>query len=69
MIEYESSSENEISGWATVVVPPTLVRALDRYIAEEAPHLSRPQALCRALQDWCVEMGYLKPQQGGTDSC
>jgi hypothetical protein len=47
------------TGWATVLVPPTLVTALDRYIAEEAPGLSRPQAMCHALRDWCVEMGYL----------
>jgi hypothetical protein len=50
---------DDTPGWATVLVPPTLVRALDRYIAEEAPNMSRPQAMCRALQDWCTEMGYL----------
>jgi hypothetical protein len=51
--------DHKTTGWDTVLVPPTLVRAMDRYIAEEAPNMSRPQAMCRALQDWCTEMGYL----------
>jgi len=55
-------------GWATVLVPPTLVRALDRYIAEEAPNMSRPQAMCRVLRDWCTEMGYLTCSGMNTDS-
>jgi hypothetical protein len=58
MAEVENSAD-DTTGWATVLVPPTLVRALDRYIAEEAPRMSRPQAMCRALQDWFTEIGYL----------
>jgi hypothetical protein len=55
------------TGWATILVPPTLVRALDRFIAEEAPGMSRPEALRRALQDWCCGMGYLPPAHGDPD--
>lgn len=67
MAEVENPDDNA-TGWATVLVPPTLVRALDRYIVEEAPNMSRPQAMCRALQDWCTEMGYLSCKGLDADS-
>ncbi|WP_119271466.1 hypothetical protein [Taklimakanibacter deserti] len=51
------------TGWATILVPPTLVKAFDRYIAEEAPDMSRPQVMCHALRDWCAEMGYLSSRR------
>ena len=59
MARIPDTPDDDATGWTTVLVPPTLVKALDRYIAEEAPTISRPEALCRALQDWCAEMGYL----------
>lgn len=64
----EKGSAEEDVGWATIVVPPTLVKAADRYIAEEAPRLSRPEALCRALQEWFTGMGYLPPCSRDADS-
>ncbi len=67
MAKVENPDDNA-TGWATVLVPPTLVRALDRYIVEEAPNMSRPQAMCRALQDWCTEMGYLSCNGMDADS-
>ena len=36
MAGVENSPDDNTPGWATVLVPPTLVKALDRYIAEEA---------------------------------
>jgi hypothetical protein len=61
-----------MTGWATMV-PPTLIRAFDRFIAEEAPGMSRPDALCRALQEWasptCAESsGFLSDARVSSES-
>jgi metal-responsive CopG/Arc/MetJ family transcriptional regulator len=42
-----------------VRLQPDLLRALDRFIAEEAPDVSRPEALRTAFKDWAVAHGYL----------
>lgn len=59
MTKHILCQEEEITCWTTVLLPPRLIRALDRFIAEEAPGLSRPEALRQAFQDWCVSAGYL----------
>jgi hypothetical protein len=59
MPEIQGSPEEEAIGWTTVLLPPRLGRALDRFIAEEAPGMSRPDALRQALQEWFIGMGYL----------
>jgi hypothetical protein len=68
MARVSDSPDDDATGWTTVLVPPTLARALDRYIAEEALNMNRPEAMCRALQDWCREMGYLPSQRLDTHS-
>ena len=42
-----------------VRVPPDLLAALDRFIAEENPGASRPEALRLAFRDWAIGHGYL----------
>ena len=59
MAEQIFYEEEEVTCWTTVLLPPRLIRALDRFIAEEAPGLSRPDALRQVFQDWCVNAGYL----------
>lgn len=48
----------------TTVVPVRLdaaaLAALDRYIREEEPKLSRPEALRNAFRDWAVGLGLLR---------
>jgi hypothetical protein len=41
---------------------PDLLAALDRYIAEEKPDVSRPEALRIAFRDWAEQQGYLAPE-------
>lgn len=49
-----------------VRMPPDLLAVLDRYIAEEQPGVSRPEALRIAFRDWAVAMNYLKaPERRG----
>jgi hypothetical protein len=68
MARVQDYPDDNATGWATILVPPTLVKALDRYIAEEASNMSRPEAMCRALQNWCTEMGYLPSKDMNADS-
>lgn len=42
-----------------VSLPPELTAALDRYIREEEPKMSRPEALRHAFRDWAVGMKYV----------
>lgn len=43
-----------------VRVPPDLIAALDKFIAEEHPGSSRPEALRIAFRDWAIGHGYLE---------
>ena len=43
-----------------VRLQPDLLEALDRYIAEEKPDTSRPEALRVAFTDWAKRNGYIK---------
>ncbi len=45
-----------------VRMAPELVAALDRFIAEEAPAISRPEALRTAFRQWAEGRGYLPHQ-------
>ena len=46
-----------------VRLQPDLLSALDRFIAEEHPDTSRPEALRIAFRDWAFGHGYLKPEE------
>lgn len=39
---------------------PDLLAALDRFISEERPKASRPEALRMAFRDWAIAHGYLE---------
>lgn len=43
-----------------VRVPPDLIEALDRFIAESDPGMSRPEALRFAFRDWAIGHGLLE---------
>jgi hypothetical protein len=47
--------------------PPDLLRALDRYIKEEEPKMSRPEALRQAFRDWAIGAGYLRHTADGPE--
>jgi hypothetical protein len=40
---------------------PDLLEAVDRFISEEKPAASRPEAIRLALREWAIGMGYLPP--------
>lgn len=44
-----------------VRLAPELVAALDRFIGEEMPGTSRPEALRVAFRQWALGRGYLAP--------
>lgn len=43
----------------TVRMPPEELALLDRFIAEQQPDMSRPEALRHAFRDWAVAQGLL----------
>lgn len=43
-----------------VRLQPNLLEALDRYIAEQKPEATRPEALRVAFIDWAKRNGYIK---------
>ena len=45
----------------SVLLSPILIRALDRYILEEAKSKTRSDALRDAFKEWCVDRGYINP--------
>jgi hypothetical protein len=42
-----------------VRMPPDELAALDRFIAEQKPDMSRPEALRYAFRDWAIGQGLL----------
>jgi len=46
-----------------LTIPPELCEALDRFIAEREPDLTRKDALLAALREWASEHGYLPQSQ------
>ncbi len=60
------SSERKLRGRprtdATLIgvrMPPELIAALDRFIRDEAPEASRPEALRTIFRQWAEGRGYL----------
>ena len=47
-----------------VRMPPELLAALDRYIAEECPGTSRPEAMRLQFRGWAIGRGYLAHEDG-----
>ncbi len=45
----------------SVLLSPSLIQALDRYISEEAEDKTRSDALRDAFKEWCVDRGYINP--------
>lgn len=43
-----------------VRLPPDLLAALDRYIKEEEPKMTRAEALRHAFRDWAIGMTYIR---------
>lgn len=50
-----------------VRLQPDLLTALDRFIAEQKPDMSRPEALRFAFRDWAVGQGLLQSPSSMTD--
>ena len=53
----DETSENAKGHVIRLTLPPDLAEALDRYIAERQPALSRSEALLRAFREWARERG------------
>jgi hypothetical protein len=51
------------SDFVVVLLTPTLLKALDRYIEEETHGATRPVALKSVFEDWCMAMGYISPNE------
>jgi hypothetical protein len=49
------------SDFVTALLPPALLKALDRYIREEKPGRTRSDALRDAVTEWCIDRGYINP--------
>lgn len=47
--------------FVTALLSRTLLKALDRYIREEAPGRTRSDALTQAFKEWCIDRGYVQP--------
>lgn len=61
------NDQGEIGEWILTFIPERDLAALDRYMAEETRFESRSVALRHAFQDWCVQMGYLNPNETDPD--
>lgn len=59
MITHEAS--NGGADFVSTLLSPSLLKALDRYIREEAPGQTRSDALREAFKQWCVDRGYIQP--------
>jgi hypothetical protein len=46
--------------FVTVLLSAELMEALERYIVESEPGLTRSEALRKAFQEWCVNRGYIR---------
>lgn len=45
-----------------VRMPPDLLSALDRFVTEEKPSMSRPEALRLAFREWAIGRGFYPEQ-------
>lgn len=46
-----------------VRLQPALLTALDRFIAEDHPGISRPEAIRVAFRDWAIARGLLPKEE------
>jgi hypothetical protein len=46
--------------FVTALLPGSSLRALDRYIAKEAPAQTRSSVLTLAFKEWCIDRGYMR---------
>jgi len=53
--------------FVTALLSGPLLRALDRYIVEEAPGRNRSDALRIAFKEWCVDRGYITLSESDPD--
>jgi hypothetical protein len=52
---------DERADFVTALLSKAMIHALERYIAEEAPGWTRSDALRQAFKEWCVDRGYINP--------
>lgn len=57
-MQKDDSEQNLGSQPLSVILDEDLVKALDRFIAEMHPGISRAEALKRVLRDWAGQHGY-----------
>jgi hypothetical protein len=56
-----AANDNRDAGeWGLAFISAKHLRALDQYMSEDP---SRSVALRYVFQDWCVQMGYVKPHE------
>jgi hypothetical protein len=59
-----AANENgEVGEWVLTFIPKRYLVALDRYMVEDTKFESRSLALRHAFQDWCMQMGYVSPNE------
>jgi hypothetical protein len=58
---------NDQADFVTALLPSTLVKAMDRYIVEEAPGQTRSDVLKLAFKEWCIDRGYVQPNEMDPD--
>ena len=59
-----AANDNQDPGeWVVTFIPTRFLAALDRYILEEAKFESRSVGLRHAFEDWCIQMGYVSPNE------
>jgi hypothetical protein len=49
--------------FVTALLSGPLIRALDKYIVEEAPGRNRSDVLKLAFKEWCIDRGYVQPNE------
>ena len=62
-----SNDNNEAGEWVVTFIPKRYLAALDRYMVEETKFESRSLALRHAFQDWCIQRGYVLPNESDLD--
>jgi hypothetical protein len=58
-----ANNNGEVGEWVVTFLPTKYLRALERYMLEETKLESRSVALRHAFQDWCLQMGYINPNE------
>jgi hypothetical protein len=57
------TDDKEPGEWVVAFLPTRYLHALDKYMLEETKFESRSVALRHAFQDWCLQMGYVNPNE------